>query len=73
MELHDLRLLHVKFIESKLSSDFMIRDGIIYFKNKYYIGSSSTLKSDLLHEFHNSLAAGHAESKCTLVRLASLF
>lgn len=35
--LDDLRLLHNNYGEGKLLSDYVIRDGILYFQNKYFI------------------------------------
>lgn len=72
-ELDDLRLLHAKYEAGTLSSDYMVRDGILYFRQKYFIGSNSVLKLVLIREYHETLAAGNAGVKRTLVRLSSLF
>ncbi|XP_057792974.1 uncharacterized protein LOC131009575 [Salvia miltiorrhiza] len=48
----DLKELHQKFAEHQLSSDYDVVDGILTFRQRYYISESSSLKPRLLHEAH---------------------
>ena len=48
-------------------------NGVLFFRNRYYINPQSVLKSSLLHEFHATLVASHVGVKKTLVCLASFF
>lgn len=47
--------MHEKFEDGKLSFDFIVKDGILYFKKKYYISLASSLKIDIIKENHDSL------------------
>ena len=71
--LEDLKDKHLKFNAGTLSSDYAFHDGILFYRQRYYISVQSSLKSQLLHEFHATPMAGHAGVKRTLVRLSSRF
>ncbi|GKG05776.1 hypothetical protein Tco_0325862, partial [Tanacetum coccineum] len=48
-------------------------NGLLIFRDRYYLGVESKLKTLLLHEFHNTPSAGHGGSKKILVVLSALF
>jgi len=50
-------------------SDFMVRNGLLFFKGKLYVPVSSPIKQTLLEEFHYSLLGGHAGIQRTYGRL----
>lgn len=52
-------------------SQFIIRDDLLYFKNRLVIPSHGSLKQKLLAEFHSSVQGGHAGFHRTFHRLAS--
>ena len=71
--LEDLKDKHLKFNTGTLSLDYALHDGILFYRQRYYISVQSSLKGQLLHEFHATPMAGHAGVKRTLVRLSSRF
>lgn len=71
--LSELKELHVKWAARSLSSAYQVKDGVLYFKDRFYIGTDSSLKGPLLEEFHASHVAGHGGVKNTLIRLSHLF
>nr|GEU49397.1 hypothetical protein [Tanacetum cinerariifolium] len=48
-------------------------NGLLIFRDRYYIGAESKLKTPLQHEFHNTPSVGHGGSKKMLVGLSALF
>ena len=54
-------------------SHYSVSDGILRFKNRFFISSHSVLKPSLLQEFHATPVAGHARVKQTLVRMFTFF
>ena len=38
---------------------YVLRDGLLYFKNKLRVAANSILRAIILHEFHNSPIGGH--------------
>lgn len=71
--LEDLLSLHQQFSAGTLSLAYSVHDGLLFFRQRYYINPQSSLKSALLHEFHTTPLAGHAGVKGTLVCLLSVF
>ncbi|XP_061337226.1 uncharacterized protein LOC133284249 [Gastrolobium bilobum] len=70
-ELVDIRL---KLNNQELiGSEITDRDGILYHKNRYLLGTASALKDFLLHEAHSTLVGGHAGISRTLLRLSASF
>ncbi|KAH9649714.1 hypothetical protein KPL70_026087 [Citrus sinensis] len=65
--------LHQQFAAGSLSRDYSLHNGVLFYRNRYYISPSSSLKAVLLAEFHSTPLAGHVGIKRTLVRLASNF
>ena len=51
---------------------YSVSDGILRFKNRFFISSHYVLKPSLLQELHATLVAGHARVKRTLVCLSTL-
>ncbi|GJW01569.1 ty3-gypsy retrotransposon protein [Tanacetum coccineum] len=52
---------------------FRREQGMIIFRDRYYIGTQSKLKELLLSEFHNTPTEGHSGMKKMLVGLSALF
>ncbi|KAH9646382.1 hypothetical protein KPL70_024860 [Citrus sinensis] len=71
--LPDLLALHQKYSSGSVMYPYSVSDGILRFKNRFFISSHSVLKPSLLQEFHATPVAGHAGVKRTLVRLSTLF
>ncbi|GKD21689.1 retrotransposon-related protein [Tanacetum coccineum] len=71
--LEELHELHQRIDCGELSSDFRRENGLLIFRDRYYLGAESKLKTPLLDEFHSTSSAGHGRSKKMLVRLSSLF
>ena len=71
--LPDLLALHQKYSTGSLMYPYLISDGILQFKNRFFISSHSVLKPSLLQEFHATPIAGQAGVKRTLVYLPTLF
>ena len=67
----DLQPLHKKLLDRLLSLTYSVRDGLLLYQNRYYISPHSSLKDQLLHEFHSTPLAGHGGVNRTLVRLSA--
>ncbi|GKA11101.1 ty3-gypsy retrotransposon protein, partial [Tanacetum coccineum] len=71
--LAELRDLHKRLDNGDELSGFRRENGLLFYKDRYYIGQESKLKTLLLREFHDSPSAGHGGIKKTLVGLSALF
>lgn len=69
----ELKELHAKWATWTLSPTYQVKEGLLYCKDCFYIGSDSSLKDPLLEEFHASYVADHGGVKNTLVRMSQLF
>lgn len=58
---------------SEIILSYSVRDGVLLYKNRFYIAADSSLKLLLLDEFHSSNSAGNDGVKCTIVHLSHLF
>lgn len=65
--------LHNQFAAQELNQDYSLRNGILYFRGRIVISSTSALIPRLLHEAHTTPIADHGGVKRTLVRLATTF
>jgi len=54
------------FHQGSLLEHYSLEEGILYFKEKVYIPDITLLKLSLLHQYHDSLAAGHFSINKTL-------
>ena len=45
--------------------DYLLRDGLVFFKGRLMLGSSSVLIPTLLAEFHESILVGHSRYTTT--------
>ncbi|GKE14949.1 ty3-gypsy retrotransposon protein [Tanacetum coccineum] len=54
-------------------SGFRRENGLLIFKDRYYVGKNSKLKTLLLREFYATPSAGHGGIKKTLVGLSAMF
>lgn len=52
---------------------FSIRNGLILFKDRYFISQTSKLIPKLLNEFHNSTLGGHSGIERSIKRLSAQF
>lgn len=70
----DLLELHQKLGSNPVeNSELSVRDWILLYRDKYYLGSTSNLKSIMLKEFHESPVGGHAGVQRTYIRLSTDF
>lgn len=58
--------LHSWIRSRDMTIDVEEKDGILFYKNRFYVGKDSVLKRPLLEEFHNSPIAVHGGVKQTL-------
>ena len=65
--------LHEQYQQGKLPPTYSIDNGMLFFKDRYVLSSTSPLVALLLQEFHDTPSGGHAGIKRTLVRLAGNF
>ena len=65
--------LHRQFAARSLSQDYSRHNGVLFYRNRYYINPSSSFKAVLLAEFHSTPLAKYVGIKRTLVCLASNF
>ncbi|GJU09991.1 ty3-gypsy retrotransposon protein [Tanacetum coccineum] len=59
----ELQQIHQKLDRNEPMEGFRREQGLIVFRDRYYIGSESKLKELLLSEFHNTPTAGHSGTK----------
>ena len=52
---------------------YVLRDGLLYFKNKLRVAIDLTLKTIILNEFHNSLIGGHVGVLKTFLKFFGSF
>ncbi|XP_062094224.1 uncharacterized protein LOC133800283 [Humulus lupulus] len=70
----DLRQLHIQYGKGELDTDlYSVREGLLYFRQRFFISEHSNLKSQLLKEFHASPIGGHAGVERTFLRLGAKF
>ncbi|GKB65613.1 ty3-gypsy retrotransposon protein [Tanacetum coccineum] len=66
--LAELQDLHGRMDNGIALSGFRRENGLLIFKDRYYVGKNSKLKALLLREFHATPSAGHGGIKKTLVK-----
>ncbi|VFQ66499.1 unnamed protein product [Cuscuta campestris] len=71
--LPDLQELHSAVTAGTAPSDVSAHDGLLYFKRRLYVSPTSSLRDQLLHEFHSTPVAGHQGRERTFRRLAQVF
>jgi hypothetical protein len=50
-----------------------MQDGILYFRNRIWLGGSPQLQNQILQAFHNSVVGGHSGFPVTYQRIRHLF
>ena len=50
-------------------SDYMVRDGLLYYMNHVYVPDVPGLRDEILHHFHNSKEGGYSCWLWTYVRM----
>lgn len=68
-----LELLTKLSIDSEAVPNFSLRDGILRYKGKLFIGDNTLLKTQLMSSFHNSAFGGHSGERSTYKRLQLIF
>ncbi|VFQ80355.1 unnamed protein product [Cuscuta campestris] len=71
--LPDLRDLHAAIGNGTAPPDISSNSGILYYKRRLYISPSSSLRNQILHEFHGTLVSGHQGVDRTFRRIADVF
>lgn len=71
--LPDLLVLHQQFEARKLPPGYSCKQGILYFRDRYYVSPHSPLQPRLLLEAHATPMAGHAGVKRTLICLSAVY
>jgi hypothetical protein len=54
-------------------SAFTLKDGLIRFHDRIWVGHNAELQQKLIHAFHNSPLGGHSGIPATIKRLCQLF
>jgi hypothetical protein len=55
------------------ATHYTLTNGLIRYKGRLYIGSSSDLKTNLMHSCHSSALRGHSGDRVTYNKLKNLF
>ncbi|GJS43651.1 ty3-gypsy retrotransposon protein [Tanacetum coccineum] len=71
--LDELKVVHQKLERKEVLDGFGREQGMILFRDRYFIGAESKLKELLLSEFHNTSMVGHSGVKKMLVGMSALF
>lgn len=67
------------FLMNKVLSDpntyplFLVKDELLYYKEKHYIPEVDALQHKIISEYHSTPVASHSKLQPTLVRLSSSF
>lgn len=72
-QLADLVQLHTQLKFNALISAYLERDGVLLFKDFFYLSTLSELHHRILWECHSSPTAGHGGIKRTLMWIAAQF
>ena len=65
------QIIHECSVDS--NSQHTIKDGLLYFKNKLRVASDSSLKTDIINEFHSTPMSGHAGILNFFLRISANF
>lgn len=68
-----LELITKLSIENQAVPNYTFSEGLLRFKGKLYIGTSTSLKQQLLDSFHKSALGGHSGERATYKRLQLIF
>jgi hypothetical protein len=60
-------------ISPSIVPNFTLSNGIIRYKGKFFIGSTTDLRKKLLESFHSSALGGHSDERVTYIKSKSLF
>ena len=70
---HCKQLLQALVVAPDSHPNFSTHSGILRYKGRIYIGSSSTLRDKIFSSFHSSAFGGHSGSRVTLHKIKQLF
>ena len=48
------------------SGQYNLKDGLIYYKSRIWIGNATSLQNKILHAFHSSPVGGHSGNEANL-------
>ena len=68
----ELQAIIQKITEGKVEH-YVLRDGLLYFKNKLRVAVDSALKTIILTEFHHSPTGGHVGILKTFLKISASF
>jgi hypothetical protein len=68
-----LKLQQELAIDPASNPSYSLQAGIIRYKGRIYIGSSTDLRTKIFHAFHSSVYGGHSGHRVTLHRIQQLF
>ncbi|GKB69971.1 ty3-gypsy retrotransposon protein [Tanacetum coccineum] len=71
--LDELKVIHQKLKHKEVLDGFRREQGMVLFRDSYFIGVESKLKELLLSEFHNTSMARHIGVKKMLMGMSALF
>jgi hypothetical protein len=60
-------------INAASAPNFTLTNGIIMYKKKIYVGSTTDLRRQLITSFHDSTLGGHSSERVTYTKLKNLF
>ncbi|XP_062112214.1 transposon Ty3-I Gag-Pol polyprotein isoform X1 [Humulus lupulus] len=70
----ELRRIHTQLAERTLEgSDYAVRDGLLYYRQRIRVSTHSNFKQRLIKEFHETPMGGHAGSERMFLRLSANF
>ena len=70
---HCIKLLQELAIDKDSHPKFTLQAGVIRYKGRIYIGSSSNLRDRIFSSFHSSIFGGHSGNRVTHHRIKQLF
>lgn len=72
-DLEEMRNLHLQYKQNNLSTEYIVREGILMFQNRIIIPNVQQLKEAILNTYHDSLVAGHGGTQKTYKAVAEVF
>jgi hypothetical protein len=70
---HCTKLLQELTVDANFHTNYSLQTGILRFKGKIYIGSSTSLRDKVFDTFHSSLFGGHSGIKVTVHKIQNVF
>lgn len=67
------QLLVTKLLDNNTDNQFQLRDGLLYHQNRLFIPNNTTVRHQLLEEYHSTTLGGHFGMAATIRRIATTF